>query len=155
MADQQGQNTKTDDIRESGKPGGGQGRVDRVESSGVYPVSEMGRAAAGATVHGESSFGQGERGAAGYQDAGGAGIIPDSRLTGRLQEEHRERHFSMTFPELALLAATRGIAGVGIGLLLSNLISAPRRKIIGLTLFSAGALSTVPIMRHLFVHNRR
>lgn len=155
MTDQQGQKTQTDDIRESGMPGGGQGRVDRIESSGVYPVSEMAGAASGATVHGESSFGQGERGAAGYQDAGGSGIIPDSRLTGGLRRERGQKHFSMTFPELALVAATRGIAGVGIGLLLSNLMSAPRRKVVGLTLFTAGALSTVPIMRHLFARNRR
>jgi hypothetical protein len=28
------------------------------------------------------SFGQGERGAAGYEDAGSSGIIPDKELTG-------------------------------------------------------------------------
>ena len=64
-----------DEKRESGLPGGGQGRKDEVGGSGVYPVSEMDRAAPDATVRGEESFGQGERGAEGYKDAGESGVI--------------------------------------------------------------------------------
>ena len=45
-------------------------KIDRVGKSGVYPVSEMEKADKTARVHGESSWGQGERGAAGYEDSG-------------------------------------------------------------------------------------
>lgn len=58
--------------RESGMPGGGQGRRDEVGGSGVYPVSASEDASPGAVVHGEASWGQGERGAAGYEDSGGS-----------------------------------------------------------------------------------
>lgn len=56
--------------RESGLPGGGQGRKDEVGKSGVYPVSSMQGADADAQVQPEQSWGQGERGAAGYNDSG-------------------------------------------------------------------------------------
>ena len=74
MADQQqtpagGQG---DDRRESGMPGGGQGRKDETGTSGVYPVSAMAGAKGDARVQAEASWGQGERGAAGYADAGGS-----------------------------------------------------------------------------------
>jgi hypothetical protein len=61
--------------RESGEPGGGQGRVDEVGKSGVYPVSEIENAPDDAVVQGEKSFGQGERGAEGYKDAGSSEIF--------------------------------------------------------------------------------
>lgn len=56
-------------------PGGGQGRVDEVGGSGIYPVSEMEGASDDAVVHGGMSFGQGDRGAAGYEDAGTSEIF--------------------------------------------------------------------------------
>jgi hypothetical protein len=58
--------------RESGLPGGGQGRIDEVGESGVYPVSSSEGASPDAPVHGQQSWGQGERGAAGYEDSGGS-----------------------------------------------------------------------------------
>lgn len=73
-----GQATKTNPEKadpESGNPGGGAGRKDEVGKSGVYPVSEMEGASKDAVVHGESSFGQGERGAEGYNDAGSSEIV--------------------------------------------------------------------------------
>ncbi|HYJ91938.1 MAG TPA: hypothetical protein VEV84_11560 [Pyrinomonadaceae bacterium] len=57
---------------------------------------------------------------------------------------------SISYPELGLFAATRGMIGAGIGLLLSNRISREKRKAIGLPLFILGALSTIPIAMHLF-----
>ena len=72
-----GQATKTNHEKadpESGMPGGGAGRKDEVGQSGVYPVSRMRGASGDAVVHGESLFGQGERGAAGYNDAGSSEI---------------------------------------------------------------------------------
>ena len=61
--------------RESGQPGGGQGRRDEIEKSGVYPVSALEEANPEAMVHGEASWGQGDRGAAGYEDSGGSELI--------------------------------------------------------------------------------
>ena len=60
--------------RESGQPGGGQGRVDEVGGSGVYPVSRSEGASGDAEIRGEMSWGQGERGAAGYEDHGDSEI---------------------------------------------------------------------------------
>ena len=45
---------------------------DEVGKSGVYPVSRSEGASPDAVVHGLSSWGQGERGAAGYEDSGGS-----------------------------------------------------------------------------------
>jgi hypothetical protein len=60
--------------RESGLPGGGAGRRDEVGGSGVYPAS-AGRAPAGAEVRTQAAWGQGERGAAGAEDAGSSEIF--------------------------------------------------------------------------------
>lgn len=58
--------------RESGAPGGGQGRIDEVGRTGVYPVSASEGASPDAKIQGQTSWGQGERGAAGYEDSGGS-----------------------------------------------------------------------------------
>lgn len=60
--------------RESGMPGGGQGRRDEVGRSGVYPVSGPPPPSGDAPLHGMASWGQGERGAAGYEDHGDSEI---------------------------------------------------------------------------------
>ena len=57
---------------------------------------------------------------------------------------------NVTFPELALVAATRGMAGVGAGLLLAERIGTERRKTLGWTLFLIGVLSTIPLALQLF-----
>jgi uncharacterized membrane protein/CBS domain-containing protein len=55
--------------RESGQPGGGAGRVDRVGHSGIYPAS--GPLPEGdAELRTPAAWGQGDRGAAGYEDHG-------------------------------------------------------------------------------------
>jgi hypothetical protein len=64
-----------DERRECGLPGGGQGRRDETGHSGVYPVSSMGGASGEARVEGEQSWGQGARGAAGYEDSGDSEIM--------------------------------------------------------------------------------
>jgi len=61
-----------------------------------------------------------------------------------------DRKISISFPELGLVAATRGALGVGIGLLLANTLSREKRKAIGLPLLIAGAVSTIPIAMHVF-----
>ncbi|MGH7446843.1 MAG: hypothetical protein ACREK1_01215 [Longimicrobiales bacterium] len=60
---------KADDRRESGLPGGGAGRKDEVGGSGVYPAS-AGKAPEGAEIRTPAAWGQGDRGAAGYEDSG-------------------------------------------------------------------------------------
>ncbi|HEX9422655.1 MAG TPA: CBS domain-containing protein [Pyrinomonadaceae bacterium] len=74
-ADDKVRNAEAERKRESGIPGGGQGRKDKIERSGVYPVSALEGASSDAMVHGEASWGQGERGAAGYEDSGGSELI--------------------------------------------------------------------------------
>jgi hypothetical protein len=54
---------------ESGQPGGGVGRRDEVGGSGVYPAS-AGNAPADAEIRTPMAWGQGDRGAAGYEDSG-------------------------------------------------------------------------------------
>lgn len=55
--------------RESGWPGGGAGRRDEVGRSGVYPMSGP-HPPGDAPLVEQACWGQGERGAAGYEDAG-------------------------------------------------------------------------------------
>src|SRR5438045_3025889 len=57
------------DPRESGSPGGGAERKDVVGVSGVYPASGP-FPSGNAEFLGQASWGQGERGAAGYEDHG-------------------------------------------------------------------------------------
>jgi hypothetical protein len=57
---------------------------------------------------------------------------------------------SISYSELGLFAATRGMIGAGLGLMLSNRISRGKRPVIGLPLFIFGALSTIPIAMRLF-----
>ena len=56
---------------------------------------------------------------------------------------------SISLPTLMLVAATRGMLGAGIGLLLAERLG-PRRVRIGRTLLAIGALSTIPLARHIF-----
>src|ERR671924_423058 len=74
-ASDKARDTDAERKRESGMPGGGQGRKDKIEKSGVYPVSALEDASPDAMVHGEASWGQGDRGAAGYEDSGGSELI--------------------------------------------------------------------------------
>ena len=55
------------------------------------------------------------------------------------------RQTTVAIPELALIAATRGMLGAGIGLLVADRIPRQRRRAIGWTLFVVGALSTIPL----------
>lgn len=70
---------------ESGMPGGGQGRTDEVGGSGVYPASGP-MPQGNAPVQGEASWGQGDRGAAGYQDSGSSELnMPNQQDKGKQQ----------------------------------------------------------------------
>ena len=80
-----GASTEDDARRESGLPGGGQGRRDVVGRSGVYPASATERPSGDAEVRTPAAWGQGERGAEGYNDAGGSELVMrDGQLLGGL-----------------------------------------------------------------------
>lgn len=55
----------------------------------------------------------------------------------------------ISWPELFLVAGTRGMLGFGAGLLASEYLTRRERRQIGLPLLLAGALSSVPILLHL------
>lgn len=57
---------------------------------------------------------------------------------------------SVTVPEIALIAVTRGAIGFGAGLLLANKFQSEQRKMLGWTLFVMGLASTIPIAMHIF-----
>jgi hypothetical protein len=57
---------------------------------------------------------------------------------------------SVTVPELALIAATRGVIGFGAGLLFADKLKGERRRVLGWSLFLSGLASTVPIAMHVF-----
>jgi len=52
----------------------------------------------------------------------------------------------LTFPELGIIAVTRGMLGIGIGLLLADRCEQAPRRAVGWTLFIIGALSTIPLV---------
>jgi hypothetical protein len=56
------------------------------------------------------------------------------------------RRTDIALPHLALIAATRGMAGFGLGVLLSNRIPQAHRRTVGWALFLTGALSTIPLV---------
>ena len=56
------------------------------------------------------------------------------------------RNLKVTFPEIAFVAVTRGMAGAGIGLLASSYLKDAPRKKLGLTLLAIGILTTIPIL---------
>lgn len=56
------------------------------------------------------------------------------------------REFRVTLPQVALIAGTRGLAGLGAGLLIAGHFKAERRTAAGLTLLVVGALSTIPLV---------
>jgi len=61
---------------------------------------------------------------------------------------------TVTVPEIALIAATRGAIGFGAGLLLSGKFKRDVRKKVGWILFLSGLASTVPIALHVFGKKR-
>jgi hypothetical protein len=51
----------------------------------------------------------------------------------------------LTLPQIDLIAATRGLLGAGIALLLADKLSAEQRTAVGWTLVGVGALTTIPL----------
>lgn len=78
--------------RESGMPGGGAGRRDEVGPTGVYPMSAGIPPGKHPEIRTPASWGQGERGAAGYEDSGRSGLVwKDGQLLGGLSADAGER----------------------------------------------------------------
>lgn len=55
------------------------------------------------------------------------------------------RSTELTLPELALVAATRGMLGAGVALLLADKLTPEARRAVGRTLFLMGLLSSLPL----------
>ncbi len=82
-AKRHGKSEPIGDPRESGNPGGGAGRRDEVGPTGVYPMSGGIPKGKHLEVRTPAAWGQGERGAAGYDDSGGSELIyRDGQLLG-------------------------------------------------------------------------
>jgi hypothetical protein len=60
----------------------------------------------------------------------------------------------IALPRLALIAAARGMLGVGIGLLISERFSRRDRARVGFVLAAVGALSTLPLLAGVLRHTR-
>jgi hypothetical protein len=61
----------------------------------------------------------------------------------------------LRLPELGLVAATRGLLGAGIGLLVADKLSDEQRRSVGWTLVAVGALTTVPLAMMVFDRRRK
>jgi 4-amino-4-deoxy-L-arabinose transferase-like glycosyltransferase len=61
----------------------------------------------------------------------------------------------LRLPELGLIAATRGMLGAGIGLLLADRLDRQQRESVGWTLLAIGVLSTLPLAMIVLGGRRR
>ena len=57
---------------------------------------------------------------------------------------------TLTVPEIAIIAATRGAIGFGAGLLLADKFRRAKRKMLGWSFFLSGLASTIPIAMRVF-----
>ena len=62
--------------------------------------------------------------------------------------------YNAAFPEMAIVAATRGMAGAGAGLLLARRLRPETRRTLGWALLAIGGLATIPIAMALFGRRR-
>jgi len=53
-------------------------------------------------------------------------------------------------PEIALIALTRAILGIGIGLVVSDKLSADQRRAVGWALIGVGVVTTFPLLAEIF-----
>jgi hypothetical protein len=65
------------------------------------------------------------------------------------------RYADLPLPEIEMIAGTRAVLGVGLGLLLADKLSQPRRNQFGWALFLIGALTTIPLRRDVFRRSAR
>ncbi len=131
--------------RESGNPGVGGGRKDEVGRSGVYPASGP-YPEGNAEFRGQASWGQGERGAAGYEDHGDSELVYQSgELLGAYKrEDHPTQQFSVDIPaDRVILKGDLHIPGEVRGLVLfahgsGSSRHSPRNQFVARVLQEAG-----------------
>ncbi|MEJ0099446.1 MAG: hypothetical protein WDO12_06775 [Pseudomonadota bacterium] len=56
----------------------------------------------------------------------------------------------LTLPEIGLIAATRGMLGAGLALLVVDFLPEDKRRSVGRVLLAAGVLSTLPLVADVF-----
>ena len=66
-----------------------------------------------------------------------------------------KKSLELSLPTLVSLAATRGMLGMGAGLLLAPKIERKRRRVMGLALLGLGLASTLPIAARVFASRAR
>jgi hypothetical protein len=57
---------------------------------------------------------------------------------------------TVDLPTIGLIAGTRVVLGIGLGLLLGNRLTAERRQACGVTMVVVGALTTIPLAMRVF-----
>jgi hypothetical protein len=60
----------------------------------------------------------------------------------------------VTIPEIVLIAGTRVVLGLGLGLLLADRLTEEQRRAAGWALFAVGALSTIPLAAEVLGRER-
>lgn len=61
----------------------------------------------------------------------------------------------LSFPQLGLIALTRGMLGAGIGLLVSDHLNPEQRRAAGWTLVGVGLVTTVPLVAEVVMKRKR
>jgi hypothetical protein len=61
---------------------------------------------------------------------------------------------TLTLPDIALIAGTRGMLGAGIGLLVAGKLTDGQRRAVGRTLVLVGVLTTIPLAMRVFKGQR-
>lgn len=67
----------------------------------------------------------------------------------------RMRTVTLSVPLLGLVIATRAALAAGLGLLLADRLSWPRRRAVGLALVGVGVTTTIPLAQWVLRRNRR
>ena len=119
-----------------------------------------------------AAWGQGERGAEGYNDSGGSELVMrDGQLLGGLTSgpsgeptidihggasstnpttrSGNARSVVVSMPKFGFIVATRALLAAGVALLVAEKIPENRRRTIGRTLVAVGALATIPALLFL------
>ena len=65
----------------------------------------------------------------------------------------KERQLNLS--DIALIAATRGMMGAGIGLLAAGKLSEEQRLAVGRTLLAVGIMTTIPLLMRVFKQDSR
>jgi hypothetical protein len=72
-------------------------------------------------------------------------ILSDALKAGK-EKKDMAPQVQLPIPEIGAIAATRGMLGAGVALLLADKLPPDRKKKVGWTLFLIGALTTIPLV---------